>query len=207
MKTKWIYRLINVCATALIILSVYVLLTVVMTPAGQIPQVLGFSVLRVVTGSMEPEIPVNAMLIVRKTEPEAIQPGDVISFFSLDPTLDGAVNTHRVVAVERQGEELWFTTKGDANFAEDVLPVDAGRIVGKVVYVSTGLGTLVGLLTNPLVFGLAIFLPLLVILLMNLYRTARLAADIAKQEEEAAVRQALKGIQEKKANSGLQEEP
>lgn len=194
MKTKWIFKLINAIAIVLIAASVFVLLSVVLTPAGQVPQVLGYSVFRVMTGSMEPEIPEDSMLLVKKTPPEDIQPGDVISFFSPDPALGGAVNTHRVVRVEKENGQRLFITKGDANPLEDRWPVEDSALVGRVVFRSYSLGRAVRLLSNPLVFIGMVLLPLLVILLMSLYRAVRLAADIAKQEEEATLRQALEEI-------------
>lgn len=197
MKTRWIFKLFNAAAIALILASVFVLLSVVLTPAGQVPQVLGYSVFRVMTGSMEPEIREDSLLLVQKTPPEDIVPGDVISFFSPDPMLEGAVNTHRVVRIEKENGRIQFITKGDANVIEDTYPVDASALVGRVVFQSYGLGRAVSLLANPLVFGIIILLPLLIILLMNLYRAVRIAADIAKKEEEEAVRKALEEIKAK----------
>ena len=197
MKTRWIFKVFNVAAIALILVSVFVLLSVVLTPAGQVPQVLGYSVFRVMTGSMEPEIREDSLLVVQKTPPEDIAPGDVISFFSPDPMLEGAVNTHRVVRIEKENGRIQFITKGDANVIEDTYPVDASALVGRAVFKSYGLGRVVSLLANPLVFGIIILLPLLIILLMNLYRAVRIAADIAKKEEEEAVRQALEEIKAK----------
>lgn len=197
MKTRWIFKLFNAAAIALILVSVFVLLSVVLTPAGQVPQVLGYSVFRVMTGSMEPEIREDSLLVVQKTPPEDIAPGDVISFFSPDPMLEGAVNTHRVVRVEKENGRIQFITKGDANVIEDTYPVDASALVGRAVFKSYGLGRVVSLLANPLVFGIIILLPLLIILLMNLYRAVRIAADMAKKEEEEAVRKALEEIKAK----------
>ena len=197
MKKRWIFQLFNAVAIVLILVSVFVLLSVVLTPAGQVPQVLGYSVFRVMTGSMEPEIRSDSLLVVKKTPPEDIAPGDVISFFSPDPVLEGAVNTHRVVRVEKENGRTQFITKGDANVIEDTYPTDASALVGRVVFKSYGLGKAVSLLSNPLVFGIIILLPLLVILLMNLYRAVRIAADIAKKEEEEAVRKALEEIKAK----------
>lgn len=197
MKTRWIFKLFNAAAIALILVSVFVLLSVVLTPAGQVPQVLGYSVFRVMTGSMEPEIREDSLLVVQKTPPEDIAPGDIISFFSPDPMLEGAVNTHRVARVEKENGRIQFITKGDANVIEDTYPVDASALVGRAVFKSYGLGKAVSLLSNPLVFGIIILLPLLIILLMNLYRAVRIAADIAKKEEEEAVRKALEEIKAK----------
>ena len=197
MKTRWIFKLFNAAAIVLIFVSVFVLLSVVLTPAGQVPQVLGYSVFRVMTGSMEPEIREDSLLVVQKTPPEDIAPGDVISFFSPDPMLEGAVNTHRVVRIEKENGRTQFITKGDANVIEDTYPTDASALVGRVVFQSYGLGKTVSLLSSPLVFGIIILLPLLAILLMNLYRAVRIAADIAKKEEEEAVRKALEEIKAK----------
>ena len=197
MKTRWIFKLFNAAAIGLILVSVFVLLSVVLTPAGQVPQVLGYSVFRVMTGSMEPEIREDSLLVVKKTPPEDIVPGDIISFFSPDPMLEGAVNTHRVVRIEKENGRTQFITKGDANVIEDIYPTDASALVGRVVFQSYGLGKAVSLLSNPLVFGIIILLPLVIILVMNLCRAVRIAADIAKKEEEEAVRKALEEIKAK----------
>ena len=194
MKFKWFFNLINLCAVALIAVSIFVLMTVVMTPAGQVPQVMGFSILQVLTGSMEPAIPEGSMLLIRQADPYTLEKGDIISFYSPDPSLDGALNTHRIVGVETSDEGLRFITKGDANFLEDQQPVNAGDVVGKVIYSSPALGKLVRLVSNPLVFGLAILLPLLAMLIGNLVKALRTAAALAREEEEAAVRQALEAM-------------
>ena len=194
MKRNWILTLVNILAIVLIAASLFVLLAVVLTPSGQVPQVMGYSMLRVLTGSMEPDIPEQSMLLVRQTDPETLEVGDVISFFSPDPTLNGALNTHRIVGIEDEGSGLRFVTKGDANVLEDQQTVDARQVVGKVVFVAPLLGKVVSLVSNPLVFGLAILLPLAAMLIGNLVGALKSAAKLAKEEEEAAIRQALEEI-------------
>ena len=194
MKRNWILTLVNSIAIVLIAASLFVLLAVVLTPSGQVPQVMGYSMLRVLTGSMEPEIPEQSMLLVRQTDPETLEVGDIISFFSPDPTLNGSLNTHRIARIESDGSSLRFVTKGDANVLEDQQTVDARQVVGKVVFVSPLLGKLVSLVSNPLVFGLVILLPLAAMLIGNLVGAVKSAAKLAKEEEEAAVRQALEDI-------------
>lgn len=201
MKTKWMFRAINLIAITLIVVSLFVLLTVVLTAPGQVPQIMGFRVFRVLTESMEPTIPKDAMLLVRQTATEAIVPGDVITFFSLDPSLDGTPVTHRVQRIVQLDGTTYFVTKGDANAVEDLEPVPADRLLGKVVFVSAGLGVLIRFLSNPLVFGALILLPLLAMLLRNLYRSVRLAEKLARQEEEAAVQQALEELRKKQQQS------
>ena len=57
-----------------------------------------------------------------------------------------------------------YHTKGDANPVEDAAPVPATDVVGRVVFVSAGLGVVVSLLTNPLLFFPFIVVPLIVLL-------------------------------------------
>ena len=150
----------------------------------------------------------ESLILVKKTDPSQIQVGDVISFYSADPALDGAVNTHRVIAIEQDGTEWKYTTQGDANNIPDQYGTDSEALIGKVVASSLALGKLARLVANPLVFIPVILIPLAVILISNLVRTIRLAGKIAKDEEEAAVREAIREIQEKrqKENSSDKEQ-
>ena len=144
---------------------------------------------------MRPSYDTDTLILVKKTDPSQIQVGDVISFYSADPALDGAVNTHRVIAIEEDGTEWKYTTQGDANNIPDQYGTDSEALIGKVVASSLALGKLARLVANPLVFIPVILIPLAVILISNLVRTIRLAGKIAKDEEEAAVREAIREIQ------------
>ena len=57
----------------------------------------------------------------------------MISFYSSDPALSGAVNTHRVVSIEADGNNYRYITKGDANNVVDRYGVDSRDLLGKVV--------------------------------------------------------------------------
>lgn len=200
MKLKWLSNLINTVAFFLIAMSLVVLLIVVLTPSGQVPQVMGFSILRVLTGSMEPEIPEQSMLIVKKVDPRTLKVDDVITFFSSDPDLNGVPITHRIARIETPHSDLHFVTKGDANVLADSRLVAPSQVIGKVIFVSPFFGKLVTKISTPLVFGLLILLPLAVMLVCSLVNALRSAARLARQDEEQAVRQALEDIRAKKSN-------
>ena len=102
MLVKILRTAINVLAVLMIVLALFILLSVVMTKPGQAPNVLGYSSFRVLSGSMAPTIPTGSMILVKATDASEIEAGDVISFYSSDPALAGAVNTHRVLSVETQ---------------------------------------------------------------------------------------------------------
>ena len=132
MLRKTAYFIINTISVLIILMAVFILLIVVMTKPGKTPQFGGYMVLRITTGSMEPAYPVDSLILVRKTSPRSVRKGDVISFYSSDPALAGAVNTHRVVAVEEGTDGVRFVTRGDANNTVDRYDVDASDLLGKV---------------------------------------------------------------------------
>lgn len=170
MVKKFLYTLINTVSLLIIVAAVAVLVLVLFTPSGQAPQVLGYTMLRVTTGSMEPTYAIDTLIVVKKEAPSAIQEGDIISFYSSDPALDGAVNTHRVTAAEAQPDGSYlYRTKGDANNVEDAYEVHSNYLLGKVVGSSLLLGKL-----------------------------SRLAGKIAKDEEQAAVREAIEELRKKR---------
>ena len=135
--------------------------------------------------------------IVKQTDPSAIKENDVISFYSSDPALSGAVNTHRVVSIETDGNNYRYITKGDVNNVVDRYDVDSRDLLGKVVWSSLILGKIVRLVSNQLIFVPIILFPLAIILRANLVKTVAYARKIAKDEEEAAVKEVIQYIREK----------
>lgn len=113
-----------------------------------IPRFIGVQTYVVVSGSMEPTIPVWSLVYAKPVEPASLQSGDVIVFYSTNPTSisdgsvqDGAIPiTHRVVENNTESGEI--ITKGDANTNTDLYPVAYVNVVGKVVTHVPALGRL-----------------------------------------------------------------
>ena len=198
---KWLLRIANVLSAFIIAIAVIMLLRAVFTPAGEIPMVGGYGALRVMTGSMEPSIPTNSLIIIHEEDAESLQVGDVITFYSSDPSLGNALNTHRIAAIEQDqdSQQLMFTTKGDANTLEDQYPVTENNVVGKVVLVSGVLGLIVSLLSNPLVFVPCILLPMALLLIYELRNAVKTTVELSRQEEEEALRKTVELLRKKRA--------
>lgn len=81
---------------------------------------------------------------------------------------------------------------------EDAAPVPAADVVGRVVFVSAGLGVVVSLLTNPLLFFPLIVVPLIVLLVFEIRHMVKTTQDVARAEDEAALRAAVEQIREKR---------
>jgi signal peptidase I len=90
------------------------------------PTLFGLQSLIVGSGSMGQAMPVGAVALTREVDARAISVGDIISY-----RRRGApeTTTHRVVGVKTEGDQVIFTTQGDANPAPDPEPVVVeGRI-------------------------------------------------------------------------------
>lgn len=198
MFKKVIYALINVISVAIIVAAIGVLIIVLMTKPGDTPSIGGYMALRITTGSMAPTYEVDTLILVKKTDPADVKKGDIISFYSSDPALGGAVNTHRVVEVKKENGHYTYQTKGDGNNAVDPYEADSDYLLGTVIVSSLILGKIVRLVSNPLIFIPVIIIPLAVMLLANLIRTISYAKQIAREEEEAAVREAVEELRKRK---------
>ena len=129
---------LTVLLALLLIANLYTIAVRSITGKPQ-PAVFGWSWAVVISGSMEPEISVNDLIVVR--EQDSYHVGDIITYES-----GSSVVTHRIVAETEQG----FTTKGDSNNTEDPKSVPHGAVVGRVVYVIPGIGLLIEYLRTPL---------------------------------------------------------
>lgn len=97
---------------------------------GKVASIGGYSVMKVITGSMEPSIHVGDYILIEKTDVSDLKVGDVITFLSDDPTIKDMPNSHRITQINDDGT---FTVKGDANPTEDIYTVKSDRIIGKYV--------------------------------------------------------------------------
>lgn len=93
-----------------------------------VPEIFGYRIYSVVSGSMEPTLNVGSLVIIRKTCPSEIKTGDIITFTVSKQ--DSIKVTHRVVGIDLAKEA--FITKGDANTSIDG-PVKFENLVGKIV--------------------------------------------------------------------------
>lgn len=108
----------------------------------------GYSIFCVATGSMEPTISQNDIIIVKKSDDYKVD--DIITFVKGKDYI-----THRIVSIN----EETVTTKGDANNAVDVA-ISKDKIIGKVVKIYYDMGVWQKILTTPSII-IMIFLTLI----------------------------------------------
>ncbi len=94
----------------------------------QVVNIFGKSILRIVTGSMEPTILTGDYIIIDREDTTTLQIGDIISFYSEEENIKGLIVTHRIIDINENGE---YVTKGDANNVTDIKNVRKSQIIGK----------------------------------------------------------------------------
>ena len=133
-------QLLSIGGTLIMVAAIAVCL------ALMIPKLAGYSSYVVVSGSMEPNIPVGSLALSKKVDPATLETGDVIVF--VNPARGTTPITHRVVSNDTANGKI--VTKGDANESEDVNPATYENVVGKVEVHVPYAGSLASMLTSAL---------------------------------------------------------
>ena len=151
--------------------TILMLLLVVIAALLLVPKLFGYTQYAVISGSMEPNIPVGSIVYDKEVEPEELEIGDVITYRLSGDTLV----THRIVAIDEASQSV--QTKGDANEAEDGAPVPYSEIVGLKAFHVPLLGYISIYGKTPL--GIAAVCGVLVLLIL-----LNFLPDILSEEEE-----------------------
>ena len=111
-----------------------------------IPKLAGYEGYVVVSGSMEPNIPVGSIVYSKEVDPVTLRTGDVIVF--IDDTRGTTPITHRIV--ENDTYTHTIITKGDANEKPDISPITYDNVIGKVTTHIPRVGFAIAMFTTML---------------------------------------------------------
>lgn len=164
-------RVISIVITALLILCTFVCFVAVLkVTISSDPSIFGYRCFYIVTGSMEPNVPVGSVLITK--EQSEYEVGDVITFQSNDSAIAGSPNTHRIIAIETDADgNPVYRTKGDANRVPDAEGVAFDAVYGKMVFLArktAWVSVVITFLTSPAGFLCIIVIPLLLITVLSM---------------------------------------
>ena len=135
---------------------------------NQLPMPLGFGAAVVLSGSMEPELSVNDLIIV--SDADSYERNDIVVYQE-----GRTLVVHRIISID--GETV--VTKGDANNTEDA-PIQLSTIKGKVIFHIPFVGNIVGALKTP-VGTLAIIVA--IVLLLEIPRQNEKKRDNAEKQK------------------------
>ena len=169
MKKNKVFRIIklikNIICWTLIAVLVFTLVVFFMSRInGSTPSVFGYSIFRVSSGSMEPELMVGDIILDKTVDnPEDLKVGDVITFKSGD--YGDLLVTHKVIkAPYEENGKLMLQTKGIANEVEDK-PICVDNVKGIMICKVDYLDTVYNVFLSP--WGLLILIALIVIIFFD----------------------------------------
>lgn len=155
-----------ICWTMIIVIGIGIVVFMITRISGGTPSVFGYSLHRVVSGSMEPELEVGDVIVNRDVSDTAdLAVGDIVSFSGVERFENKEV-THRIlVAPYDDGRgRIVLVTKGDANPTDDGT-IDVSCVKSKMVRKSYFLTRIYGFFFSP--WGLATFLFLLLLVFLE----------------------------------------
>ncbi|HHW90137.1 MAG TPA: signal peptidase I [Clostridiales bacterium] len=140
---------------------------------NRVPIFGNYSFLKVMSGSMEPTVSKNEVVLVKKTSIKNIQESDVISYYH---TINDGENrkeiviTHRVTQIIKDSQTnavIAFRTKGDANSIEDSWDVDIKKVIGVVDFGHPAIVKILSFISDPVGIVVLVIFPLSMILISD----------------------------------------
>ncbi|WP_342508600.1 signal peptidase I [Sporosarcina sp. FSL K6-2383] len=128
-KTKKMMKWVNsfVSGILMVLLISVASIVVISKASGGEPQLFGYQLKTVLSGSMEPGMKTGSIIAVKLAEDKTgLKKGDVITFQEEEILI-----THRITEVVKSGDSVLYRTKGDNNNAEDVNPVLSDNVVAE----------------------------------------------------------------------------
>ena len=187
-KKSVLKKIANVLLTVVIILlAVVIAFTIFVRITGNTPTLFGYSILRVSTGSMEPELMVGDVILTKEVDDvNSLAVGDVITYKGTIGEYADMLITHQIVkAPYEENGTTYVVTKGIANDIEDK-PVPVDRITSKLVCKIPFLDALYSFFLTP--WGLLTAVALIILAFAgefwNIYKLSR-----SEKEELPAVNQ------------------
>jgi len=173
MKTLKIIYYVFIGAIALIALLLVV---------SVLPITGNYKVLTVLSGSMQPDIKMGSVVVVKPHSTSSGQAdykiGDIITFGEISKTK--TPTTHRIYEIKVENSQPIYITKGDANNAPDQKEITGKEIIGKVLFDIPYVGYAVDTAKKPFGFMLIIVVPAVIIIYDEIRKIIR---EIKKKNE------------------------
>ena len=165
-KSKMIFlkRIFNICISIIFTTIVWAVSSLIIQKFvlnEEIPNVFGYKILQVMSGSMSGEFETGDTILIKEIKNEGdLKIGDVITYRIKKNTMV----THRIVNITKIGEKLNYTLKGDANNTEDSEKVTFSNVEGIYVRKLKLIGKLINFMQKPYGMVIIFMTPILLIL-------------------------------------------
>ena len=159
-KNLLIY-LLYIIIIPVMVYDMFLIIQTIVKP-GETPDFFGVKTFSIISGSMEPTINIDDIVLVRKVDRINIRKNDIVTF-----QIEGEIITHRVIDIQFFEGDLIYTTKGDNNEVIDTQKIVYDQIEGKYIGRIPKAGKLLSFLKNKYVFGTILIILIICYLLQN----------------------------------------
>jgi len=156
----------------LVLLAMILIVLASLVVARVVPAITGGPTFVVGGGSMEPTIPMGAVVVDLPATADDITVGTIVSV-KVGP--QKAVFTHRIVRTAMRDGELWIATRGDANPTPDPSIIPATAVIGRTTTWIPLLGYPIQLLSS--LVGVAFLLSVGMVTLLGAWLLESLEED------------------------------
>ena len=183
-KSEMIFlkRIFNICILIIFTTIVFAVASLIIQKfvlKEEIPNVFGYKILQVMSGSMSGEFETGDTILIKEIKNESdLKIGDVITYQIEKNTMV----THRIVNITKIGEKLNYTLKGDVNNIEDSEKVTFSNIEGIYIRKLNLIGKLINFMQKP--YGMVIIFTTPILLILYVINNERVKEEKRNKRRE-----------------------
>ena len=162
-----------------LLVNVYVMIQVKTKP-DDVPSIFGYKPFIVLSGSMETEIYIGDLVIIKEIDASELKVNDIIAFREAD----NLVTTHRIINIVEMNGDLYFETKGDNNNTKDEGLVSADSIEGKYHSKIPDIGNAILFIQQPLGFVVMMMTLFIICIFIYLFENRKIDKQMKIEDEE-----------------------
>ena len=132
------------------------------------------------------------IVVVKEVEPSTLVKDDIIAYVSSEADSQGKTITHKIRNIKRlSGAEPTFVTYGTTTGMNDKEEVTYSQVVGKYVFRIPFIGNVFLFLQTVLGYMLCVFLPLMILFVLRVYRSIKLQKEYieSRKNEEIVIKE------------------
>lgn len=176
---------VRIITTVILIFSVCVMIFTVISvnTVGKDADFLGYKPYIVLSDSMKDTFAVGDLSVSAQADPETLEPGDIITFTSIDPSNYGSVVTHKIREITEYEGEPAFVTYGTTTGVDDSYPVPFDNVIGEYKFRLPKMGYFFEFLTTPAGYVTVILIPFLVLIALQGAKFFRLVRQYRAEQQ------------------------
>lgn len=164
--------------------SIMIFTIVSVNTIGKDAALFGYKPYIVTSNSMQDTFKAGDLTVSKQVDPNTLEPGDIVTFRSIDPVNYGQVVTHKIKSITTYEGEPAFVTYGTTTGVEDAYPVPFSQVLGQYQFRLPGMGNFFYFLKSTAGYVTVILLPFLLLIILQAVKFFKLVGQY-KEEQRA----------------------